>query len=671
MDGITKTGELGPALELRDVSAQIATARARFANLVGINKAFGVIRMWPEGAVAEHENVERLRDAARLIGATVIELDRYGRMLGSPGDPVTADHVDFVLHLHFETPKAYDAVSIAAMWNPMQFYSEWGFEKYWANQLSHDLFATTGSREIEKLIERERGVLNPPVLNHGVAEPIYAPTPKASYQAFYCGINWERVDGRPGRHGALLKALDARGKLDLFGPEIVQGVKAWDGYAGYRGSLPFDGKTIIRKVAESGACLVLSSEAHRASGIMSNRLFEALAGGAVVIGDDHPFIPEAIGNNFVCVPSHMAHAKRADVIIDALEHFARDPDKAARMAEAAQSCMLNAFYLPAQVVGLFEAAARWRADHRLTLQTAVASTVDIVIQPVGMDAVAITRFVTELDGKLRNNAKLILLAAAQQAEWFRRRFDGIATVVEMAGDGAVIRSPSECLDVVAPHLKSPKVAFFIGIEEIFAEEFIAGAARFASHPVGRLGHIRRHHNEAEQLCFDYQAPHDPIVSFYAGAVSAIIFDRDWLVVAPHVSGLSWQGLVRLAELQTDTIAASPSTALVLDLRQYERCLRLGFKWSPVSKDEELLIARLGSLRASYPSGLVLRRPETTVSDRRPVEPITLHQAELVSLFDQLPASEKLNMGLQIYKSLPMPRWVRGMIRLTRKLVGIR
>ena len=668
MDGTTvepRSAGTGPLQ--RDVLAPVSAAKEKLAQLSGTTRSFGVIRMWPDQAVAEHENVERLREAAHLIGAEVVELDRYGRILASPGERVAGDQVDFVLHLHFETPKVYDAVSIAAMWNPMQFYFDWGFNRFWSNQLSHDIFATTGSRQIESMLERERGVLEMPALNHTIAAPIYSTESKNSYQAFYCGINWEKVDGRPGRHNALLRALDAKGKLALFGPEIVQGVKVWEGYSSYRGSLPFDGKTVIRKIWDAGACLVLSSDAHRVSGIMSNRLFEAMAAGAVVIGDDHDFIPKAIGDNYVRIPSHLSEAKRAELVVEALAELERDPDRAANMAQTAQDRLIESFFLPTQLAGLFEAAHRFRKERSAAQGAVAGALVDIIMQPVGQDADEVLQFIHALAGKFDYKANILLVVPEHQSGWFETRLGSVARIVGLAGETRTIRNPSDCLESVRPHLKSPKVAFFLGGEEVFAEEFMECCRRFAGQPVGRIGHAIKQYDDKDEVTFDYQAPHEPIEQFHPASIGSIIFDRGWLAQAPHVPGLSWQGLVRLAEKGGDAIATSPTTALIVNARRYEQMLQSGISWVKGQPDEAVLIDRLGSASSVSASGLVLRRPMP-----QPVKPEKVERsASLLEMFDQLSPGDKLRIGLELYKSMPLPQWLRSTVRLGRRTLRIR
>lgn len=648
------------APQQRDVRGPVQAARQRLDRIPSSTRSFGVIRMWPEQAVAEHENIARLREAAHLIGAEIVELDSFGRVFDESKNRIADEQVDFVLHLHFDTPKVYDAVSIAAMWNPLQFYFVWGFHRCWANQLSHDIFATTDCPQIEDLLRRERGVHDMPVLNHTIAGPIYVPRPKSTYKAFYCGINWERLGGQPGRHSDLLRALDSKGRLDLYGPDVLQGVRVWDGYAGYRGPLPFDGKAIVRKIWDAGACLVLSSDAHRASGIMSNRLFEALAGGAVVIADDHRFIPKAIGDNFIRIPSDIPSAARAELVLNALEDLERAPERAARMARATQDRLIDTYYLPTQLAGLFEAAHRFRAAREARAKAAAVSpAVDVIVQPLGLPEEDVLRFVQILTDQLGSDAHIVLVVPENDVASLRVR-SAAAHVVGVAGNGKTILPPFDCLEAIRPQLRTKKAMFFLGIEEVFGNELIAACRRFTGRPIGRIGAVAKRRDDQGKELFDYLSPHESVEWIHPATIGTIVFDCERLAASPCMSGLTWHAVVQLAESKDDLVATSLTTALIVDTDRYEQQRTLGFDWAPATHDQAILISRLRSIVEISEDGAVVRRPTSSPPP-----------ATFMGLFNQLTPHDKLRVGLEIYKSLPTPPWVRRIVRLIRRGIGIR
>ena len=90
--------------------------------------------MWVGRPAAEHEVIERIKEAASILGAEVVEIDRHGRYLDNREKEIAPGDVDFVIHLHFETAKVYDAFSYGVLWNPLHFYFKLGYEQSARNQ---------------------------------------------------------------------------------------------------------------------------------------------------------------------------------------------------------------------------------------------------------------------------------------------------------------------------------------------------------------------------------------------------------------------------------------------------------------------------------------------------------------------------------------------------------
>lgn len=640
----------------------VILARQRLNKLPRRRRAFGVIRMWPDQAVAEHENIARLRDAARLLDVQMIELDKYGHVLGGPRRKVTDDDVDFVLHLHFETAKTYDAISIAALWNPTQFYFDWGFTRHWNNQLSHDIFAYTGSAEIARLIQASRGksVADAmPLLNHTLAEPIIPPRPHSQYRVMYCGINWEKITNKPERHIGVLRELDAIDLLDVYGPERVQGVKVWDGYKGYKGSIPFDGRTVVSKIAEAGACLVFSSEAHIRSGIMSNRLFEAMAGGAVVIADDHPFVEKALGHDYIRVPSSLPTPERVDIISRALKAFSRSPDDAVRLATAAQNKLLASYHLCDQLAGLFEAAARFRAGSEAALSQ---SLVDIVVQPTNVDAKTIQSRVHTLASSLGESARITLIVDASHEEWYRSACGDVANIIPLPGRQARVLSPHECLDLAGAKLICPKTVFMLGIEEVFSDPFLAACRDSIDHPVALLGYVLYHSDPSGAVHYDYARNAHSLHLLHDAAMGSVIFDRKWLECSVAMSATTWRDICRISSLESGTVVDCPRAAIVIDLKAYEsipeelrRTTKQQFALDALRRLANGIVTPLSA------NALVVR----TLPESETTSP------DIVELIHALDPQKKWQMTLDLYKSIPLPRRLRAVITFFRKRLGIR
>ena len=106
---------------------------------------FAVVQMWPHIKAAEDENIERLKITATSLNLDCVVIDTSGRRVEHPHVVVSKEDVDFVIHLHFETPKTYDAFSFVALWNPLGYYYQWGYRKFSQHLLTHDDFLSCDS----------------------------------------------------------------------------------------------------------------------------------------------------------------------------------------------------------------------------------------------------------------------------------------------------------------------------------------------------------------------------------------------------------------------------------------------------------------------------------------------------------------------------------------------
>ena len=246
----------------------------------------GIIRYWIGRAAAEHEVVERIKVACEISGHEAVELRSDGLTLDG-----SYPLVDFVINLHFASAKSTPHLSYGALWNPWSYYFMWDFKSSFANQISNDFLISCGSDKIDqKFTSVNLPVIIEPKLNHTVAEIYAQPDLRNDRKLFYIGINWEKNSRTQGRHHKLLKELDRRGIIEIYGPKKVGNVKPWAGFKGYKGELPFDGKSVLETASKLGVALVLSSKEHEEDEIMSNRLFEGVTSGAAIIGKLTPIV---------------------------------------------------------------------------------------------------------------------------------------------------------------------------------------------------------------------------------------------------------------------------------------------------------------------------------------------------------------------------------------------
>lgn len=263
-------------------------------------KRFAVVKLWPDIKAAEDECIARIKNAADALGLSCVEVHADGTLIADKQQRVCHNNVDFVLHLHYDTPKLYDAFSFVALWNPLNFYHQWGYYRTSRNLITHDDFLSCNSDAADAHVARM-------IRKSGTHLPakfrLFHSTPGIAYPAslgdgklIYIGINWEAMGGGKSRHQDVLKKLDQTGDIRIYGPRLFQGVRVWAGYKSYVDEIPFDGVSVLREISKAGIALVLSSASHKESEIMSNRLFESVAAGALIICDENPWAKKYFGD---------------------------------------------------------------------------------------------------------------------------------------------------------------------------------------------------------------------------------------------------------------------------------------------------------------------------------------------------------------------------------------
>jgi hypothetical protein len=327
---------------------------------------FAVVKLWPEIKTAEDECIARLKIAAQMLGIECVEIHADGGLRSAPEVKVSKADVDFVIHLHYDTPKRYDAFSFVALWNPLAFYHEWGYGRTSRNLTTHDDFISCSSDAADDHVARmvRNTATHLPAhfhLYHSTADVMHKPS-LGDGKLFYAGINWEAISGGKSRHQEVLKRLDKTGLLRIYGPTIFQGVRVWAGYDSYVREVPFDGVSMIDEISKAGIALVLSSQPHKDSELMSNRLFESVSAGALVICDENPFAKKFFGDSLLYIDSRSPVEQIHADISSHLEWVRLHPDQALTMIAKAQEIFREQFTLIRNLNDLYLGlAARKRA----------------------------------------------------------------------------------------------------------------------------------------------------------------------------------------------------------------------------------------------------------------------------------------------------------------------
>ena len=154
-----------------------------------------------------------------------------------------------------------------------------------------------------------------------------------------------------------MKRLDKTGLLRIYGPTLFQGVQVWKGYSSYVREIPFDGVSMIDEISKAGVALVLSSQAHRDSELMSNRLFESLAAGALIICDENPFAKKFFGDSLLYIDSRAPIEQTYNDIVRHLEWARTQPDQALALIAKAHDIFRRKFNLIRNLTDLYNGLA--------------------------------------------------------------------------------------------------------------------------------------------------------------------------------------------------------------------------------------------------------------------------------------------------------------------------
>jgi phosphoglycerol transferase len=267
---------------------------------------------------AEAEWIRRFFTACSRLGFEPVEV--------ITSDDIMRCQPDCVLITHEVSPKLTPFPTLGLMWSPPAFYAADPVRRRSILSLDGHL---CGSRQIAQWIDDfttghgKRSVIHDGLMLPSTPDAIPAGLLPPRLAIMYAGVHW---DGS--RHGEIFRGLNGRVPLRLYGPP-----QAWaDCGASYRGTLPFDGVSVLGAIRDAGIALCLHKAAHREANCPSTRLFEAAAAGALIITDDFDFPRDWLRDSVLYVDAELPAPMVVEQIVSHVEWANRNPEASNRLA---------------------------------------------------------------------------------------------------------------------------------------------------------------------------------------------------------------------------------------------------------------------------------------------------------------------------------------------------
>jgi hypothetical protein len=124
----------------------------------------------------------------------------------------------------------------------------------------------------------------------------------------------------------------------------------------YRGSIPFDGVSMLKINNQAGVTLIFHARDHLATATPTGRIFEAVGANTVVISDRNQFIIDNFGDNVLYIDVDQDAAGIFSQIDQHMQWIFNHPQQAQQMAERCHDIFMEKFTLEEQMLRLLEIA---------------------------------------------------------------------------------------------------------------------------------------------------------------------------------------------------------------------------------------------------------------------------------------------------------------------------
>ncbi len=145
-----------------------------------------------------------------------------------------------------------------------------------------------------------------------------------------------------------MTTLEDKGYLQVYGAP-----KKWEFLkSAYKGFIPANGYSFIKKMREAGVTLILHSSNHLRDSIPTSRIFEATAASTVIISDRHKFVEQEFGDCVLYVDTNQSAEHVSEEIDNHMQWIKNNPDKARELARCAHQIFQNRFTFEQQLLNV-------------------------------------------------------------------------------------------------------------------------------------------------------------------------------------------------------------------------------------------------------------------------------------------------------------------------------
>ncbi|OYW20448.1 MAG: hypothetical protein B7Z52_02280, partial [Burkholderiales bacterium 12-64-5] len=559
-----------------------------------------------------------------------------------------------------------------ALWNPLEFYyvarPGIGYRLYSENIVTHDDFLSCDSKQADDHVRRQLVKMNRTdgpelTMYHSLAGPFFEPTLGAK-KIFYVGINWERVGGKRSRHQDIMNLLDGEGCMRIYGPQKIRGIRVWEGFKSYVDEIPFDGASVIERIAEAGIALVLSSDAHKDAEMMSNRLFEALAAGAVVIADENSFCKKHFGDTLLYIDTTLSAKK---VVQDILAHVAwikANPEAAIDLARRAQAIFMAHYRMDQSIEAIY---ARLEAQKALP-KNAIRTPVTLYFLMPMFDEDVLIRHMQSVAAQNPASVECVLVVDMALSPMYRKTIAETlekspcpVRVVEMPFFNPALAKPKKSLP-----LGSVIWALYSALPDGALVCFIEPQERIFSDHVAPLvtlldGQMEQHVAQSSMVMSQPRDGHDPILIVHNDAALLGLnpdqpFGMARFLLRKDPSQLALDAVVPYLQVKPIAAFVVNETPLVSYRVSVLREIA-SVESDALALDNEILLDIIEPGRGNN-GGSALAAQTDILEPRK----LSLHL---------LSRGNKLNIIKELFEQLPLPRFLHRFVYFVYHLLGRR